>query len=68
MNSFPQQLAENGVQVLDISAAHACEVAVLPYHHRDPFDRLLVAQCKVEQIPIISTDAQLDAYGIKRLW
>lgn len=65
---IPQQLAQNGIPVLEISAAHACEVAALPFHHRDPFDRLLVAQSKVEQLPIVSTDAQLDAYGINRLW
>jgi PIN domain nuclease of toxin-antitoxin system len=40
----------------------------LPFHHRDPFDRLLVAQALVEGIPIVSKDAALDAYGITRLW
>jgi PIN domain nuclease of toxin-antitoxin system len=37
-------------------------------HHRDPFDRLLVAQALVEQVPIISSDAALDRYGVQRLW
>lgn len=40
----------------------------LPFHHKDPFDRLLVAQALVESIPIISNDGALDAYGIVRLW
>ncbi len=40
----------------------------LPFHHRDPFDRLLVAQAMVEQIPIVSADAAFDAYGVKQLW
>jgi len=40
----------------------------LPFHHRDPFDRLLVAQCLVENIPIVSADAVFDAYGVARLW
>jgi PIN domain nuclease of toxin-antitoxin system len=43
-------------------------LTALPFHHKDPFDRLLVAQAAVENIPIISNDATLDAYGIVRLW
>lgn len=38
------------------------------YHHKDPFDRLLVAQSLAEQIPIIGNDAAFDAYGVARLW
>jgi PIN domain nuclease of toxin-antitoxin system len=41
---------------------------VLPFHHRDPFDRLLVAQCLVEAIPIVSTDSIFDRYGVNRFW
>ena len=41
---------------------------VLPFHHRDPFDRLLVAQCLVEVIPIVSTDTVFDRYGVSRIW
>lgn len=40
----------------------------LPFHHRDPFDRLLVAQCLLERIPIVSADAVFDEYGVTRLW
>jgi PIN domain nuclease of toxin-antitoxin system len=40
----------------------------MPFHHRDPFDRVLVAQAMVEAIPIVSADPILDAYGVKRLW
>ena len=40
----------------------------LPFHHRDPFDRLLVAQCLVENIPLVSADTVFDQYGITRLW
>jgi PIN domain nuclease of toxin-antitoxin system len=40
----------------------------LPFHHRDPFDRLLVAQCLVENIPIVSADSVFDEYGATRLW
>jgi PIN domain nuclease of toxin-antitoxin system len=41
---------------------------VLPFHHRDPFDRLLVAQCLVEAIPIVSADSIFDRYGVSRIW
>jgi PIN domain nuclease of toxin-antitoxin system len=40
----------------------------LPRHHRDPFDRLLVAQCLVESMPIVSADSVFDAYGVTRVW
>lgn len=56
------------LKILPIELSHAAIVAELPRHHGDPFDRLLVAQAKVEQIPIVSRDPALDAYGIERLW
>lgn len=65
---FPEQIALNDFTVLDISAAHALQVARLPLHHRDPFDRMLVAQCLAENLPLVSSDDALDAYGIQRLW
>jgi len=40
----------------------------LPFHHRDPFDRLLIAQATAEQMPIVSAGAAFDAYGVTRLW
>jgi PIN domain nuclease of toxin-antitoxin system len=43
-------------------------LTTLPFHHRDPFDRLLVAQALVEQIPIVSSDSSFDAYAVQRLW
>jgi len=53
---------------LHIEPRHTARLTALPFHHKDPFDRLLVAQAAVENIPIISNDATLDAYGIVRLW
>jgi PIN domain nuclease of toxin-antitoxin system len=47
---------------------HVAIVAKLPFHHRDPFDRLLIAQAMVEQIPILSADSAFSAYAIERLW
>ena len=53
---------------LQIATKHLEKVAILPFHHNDPFDRLLVAQALTERIPIISADPQLDKYGVQRLW
>lgn len=57
-----------GIVLLEISLAHITAVHTLPFHHRDPFDRMLIAQAKVEQVVIISRDESFDLYGIKRLW
>jgi PIN domain nuclease of toxin-antitoxin system len=64
----PDQLELNGFDQLAISFDHIAAVAKLPFHHRDPFDRLLVAQALVEGIPLVSADDLLDAYGVIRLW
>jgi PIN domain nuclease of toxin-antitoxin system len=58
----------NGFAILPIEYRHTAVLTTLPLHHRDPFDRLLVAQAMVEQIPILSADSVLDAYPITRLW
>ena len=63
-------LNQYGFQVLPILPTHTARLIGLPFPqgHRDPFDRLLVAQVLVEQIPIVSADSPLDAYGVTRLW
>jgi PIN domain nuclease of toxin-antitoxin system len=61
-------LEANGIRLLPIEPRHTAAVISLPFHHRDPFDRLLVAQAIVEELPIISNDAALDAYSVGRLW
>jgi PIN domain nuclease of toxin-antitoxin system len=63
-----QQLELNGVELLPIQARHVAVVATLPFHHRDPFDRLLIAQAQVEQMPLLGVDSAFDAYAITRLW
>jgi PIN domain nuclease of toxin-antitoxin system len=65
---IPAQMAVNGIDPLGIEIAHLSAVAVLPFHHRDPFDRLLVAQSLVEQMPILSDDEVFDLYPIQRFW
>lgn len=59
---------ERGIRSLDVSSSHALAVEHLPFHHRDPFDRLLVAQALGEGLQLVSCDEQLDAYPIKRVW
>lgn len=61
-------LNQYGFDVLAILPTHTAAVIGLPFHHRDPFDRLLVAQALVEKIAIVSNDSALDAYGIIRIW
>lgn len=61
-------LQQYGFQVLPILLTHTAKLIGLRFHHKDPFDRLIVAQALAEGIPIVSADAQLDAYGITRLW
>ena len=58
----------NGFKVLPIEPRHTAVLTAMPFHHRDPFDRLIVAQAEVERVPIVSVDAVLDAYGVQRLW
>ena len=56
------------LRILSIQVPHLRRVARMPLHHRDPFDRLLVAQSIVENIPIITSDAAFDRYSIARVW
>jgi PIN domain nuclease of toxin-antitoxin system len=65
---LPRELATNGFSLLGIKLTHATFVETLPLHHKDPFDRLLVAQVIIENLELVSADAMLDQYGIKRLW
>ncbi|MDZ8223651.1 MULTISPECIES: type II toxin-antitoxin system VapC family toxin [unclassified Nostoc] len=63
-----QQLNLNDFRLLDIKISHVTVVATLPLHHRDPFDRILIAQSVVENIPLLSADKIFDAYPIRRVW
>ena len=58
----------NGFSLVDVRREHAVAVTHLPFHHRDPFDRLLVTQAMTDKMTIVSNDAELDAYPIQRLW
>jgi PIN domain nuclease of toxin-antitoxin system len=63
-----QQLERAGVTLLPINARHADYVASLPPHHRDPFDRLLVAQARIEQLPVVSADGPISRYDVQVVW
>jgi PIN domain nuclease of toxin-antitoxin system len=68
LDSLTTHLAGNGVGLLAILPAHCGRVAALPFHHRDPFDRMLAAQAQEENLSIVSADPAFDAYGIERIW
>lgn len=63
-----EQLEGAGVELLPITARHANRVGTLPIHHRDPFDRLLVAQADVDGLTLVSADRELSAYGVELVW
>jgi PIN domain nuclease of toxin-antitoxin system len=65
---MPREIARNCFEVLSISLDHAAVVSEMTFHHRDPFDRLLIAQAICENMPIVSADAAFDAYSITRIW
>lgn len=64
----PDRMRRSAVEGLPVQIAHALEVTRLPLHHRDPFDRLLVAQSRLEKLPIVSADRQLADYDVEVLW
>ena len=61
-------LEREGWLELPIRIEHAVRAGLLPLHHRDPFDRLLVAQAQALNLPIVSADRALDAYDMRRIW
>lgn len=63
----PSRLEKSGVCMLPIEHHHALRVASLPPHHRDPFDRLLVAQSQIEETPLLAADKQLTCYKVPLL-
>ena len=63
-----ERTSEAGAELLSITARHAHAVAVLPLHHRDPFDRLLIAQAKLEGCAIVTRDPAFPAYSVPVVW
>ena len=65
---FPQQLEVNGFELLPISCVQLNRLASLPFHHRDPFDRLLIAQALADGMTIVTRDTEFSKYPAKTLW
>lgn len=65
---FLEQLERAGVDLLSVNARHADRAGTLPLHHRDPFDRLLVAQAEVDSLALVTADRDLGNYGIELIW
>ena len=68
LTEFIEEVSENDFKTLDIRHSHILENERLPLLHRDPFDRLIIAQAIAENMPIVSSDAAFDAYTIQRIW
>ena len=65
---FPAEIERLGFSILPIAARHLHSLETLALHHRDPFDRLLVAQALVDGLTVVGDDPAFDAYGVTRLW
>ncbi len=63
-----EQLSQTAFEILGISAPHLISLSELPLHHRDPFDRLLIAQAISENLPIVGVDPMFAAYPVERFW
>jgi PIN domain nuclease of toxin-antitoxin system len=67
-DDLPDLIVDEGFSWLPITPSHAWQVRELPAHHRDPFDRLLIAQATSEHLPIITGDARFNDYGVEVRW
>lgn len=64
----PTRTAHYGIEILPVTLAHTLAAESFPLHHRDPFDRLIIAQAKAENIPIVTLDRHFRDYPVKVLW
>ncbi len=62
-----KQIVVQDIEILPIMPEHTLQVSTLPFHHRDPFDRLIIAQAQIENLMIISDDSNFGSYGVKLL-
>jgi PIN domain nuclease of toxin-antitoxin system len=65
---IPEGLKQQGAIFLNVEVEHSRRIQDLPFHHRDPFDRMLAAQCQIEGMSMISSDVIFDSYGVRRIW
>ena len=66
--TIQEEMRINAVQWLPVEMRHCVELTKLPFHHRDPFDRMLIAQAMTEDLQLLSRDHRLSAYEIERIW
>jgi PIN domain nuclease of toxin-antitoxin system len=66
--SIPSLIERGDLGVLPVDLEHVARVKSLPLHHRDPFDRMLIAQALAEKLTLVSNEAVFDRYGVKRVW
>ena len=68
LNDFERAVLSAGYEILETTVPQVIRAGMLPLHHRDPFDRLLIAQSLDCQIPIVSCDGVFDLYDVRRIW
>jgi len=68
INFINDDIVGNNIKILNINIPHICYLEKLPFHHRDPFDRLILSQGITESIPVISSDKKFDLYPVNRIW
>lgn len=68
LKDFIPELQIHRIEILSISAEHGLRAGLLPGPHKDPFDRMLIAQAQAEELSIVSNDRALDGYGVLRIW
>jgi len=66
--NIQNEMSTNAIQWLPVEMQHCVELTKLPFHHRDPFDRMLVAQARAEDLQVLSRDVRLSAYDIECIW
>lgn len=67
LDEVTRQIAVENIEILPITPEHTLRVSTLPFHHRDPFDRIIIAQAQVGNLPIMTDDEIFGKYGIKIL-
>jgi PIN domain nuclease of toxin-antitoxin system len=67
-NYIPTRMAQLGMRSLEIRTIHALQAAALPLHHRDPFDRMLIAQAQTEEMVLVTADGMFQKYDVSVSW
>lgn len=67
-DDLPERVEQLGFELLPVTPEHAWRVRSLPLHHRDPFDRLLIAQAQLERLPILTADPAFGEYDVSVVW